>query len=160
MSRRGLTDDDGIDSRTARACDDRDDVAVRGIRVKSLVAAGRRRHDGRMHQTRILLSSGLMLVPVGGGVWRLCERNAWSGDAAGVIAYVETTVNPDGFNVVGHSGAVGRRHVRTLDEIVAIVAEQRPRGAERPVPIPHFPPRRARSQRPLPPVTGRTAPET
>lgn len=113
-----------------------------------------------MKTTRVLLPSGLELVSVGRGVWRLCDRTAWTGGAATVLAYVERTANPDGFHVVWEQGVPGRRQVGSLDEIVALVAERRPRGAERPVPIPHFPPPRVRRQSPFPPVTGSTAPET
>lgn len=113
-----------------------------------------------MKTTRVVLPSGLELVPLGRGVWRLCDRTALMGDVATVIAYIERTVNPDGFHVVWQQGIPGPRHVEGLDEIVAMAAERRPRGAERPIPIPHFPPPRVRRQRPLPPVTGSTAPDT
>ncbi|RLK52638.1 hypothetical protein [Microbacterium telephonicum] len=86
---------------------------------------------------------GLLVEELDGG-WRLCDDGVAGGDAAHVIAYVESIAA--GFDVVWCTGPRRRqqfsRWTAVMDAAARHVGGHRSSGATAPVRIPHQPPAR------------------
>ena len=89
-------------------------------------------------------SSGeLALDPLSDRSWRLCDRSFGARDADSVVAYIELR-NDGRYEVTWVSIGVGTAVYDTLGDLLRDAADlfavARPRGATKPIPIPHRPP--------------------
>lgn len=85
----------------------------------------------------------LVLDPLSPTSWRLCDPSFGACEADSVVAYVEQ--RRDGrYGVTWVSRGVGTATFDTLDDVLrsarALFEATRPRGATKPIPIPHRPP--------------------
>ncbi|HWJ86063.1 MAG TPA: hypothetical protein VNR62_11575 [Cellulomonas sp.] len=85
----------------------------------------------------------LTLDPLSDRTWRLCDRSFASCDADSVVAYIELRDNGM-YEVTWVSHGVGTATYETLGELLRdageLFARTPPRGAGKPIPIPHRPP--------------------
>lgn len=85
----------------------------------------------------------LALDPLSPTSWRLCDRSFGANEADSVVAYIEH--RDDGrYAVTWVSRGVGTATFDSLDDVLrtarALFEASRPRGATKPIPIPHRPP--------------------
>ncbi|RZI95601.1 MAG: hypothetical protein EOO67_02210 [Microbacterium sp.] len=85
----------------------------------------------------------LVLDPLSPTSWRLCDQSFGAREADSVVAYVEQ--RRDGrYGVTWVSRGVGTATFDSLEEVLrsahALFEASRPRGATKPIPIPHRPP--------------------